>query len=50
MQFIPYLNFDGNCAEAFDFYKDLFKGTIVHRGTYGEMPPDEKMPPMPLEA
>ena len=24
MQFIPYLNFDGNCAEAFAFYKDLF--------------------------
>ena len=30
MQFAPYLNFNGNCAEAFAFYKDLFKGQIVH--------------------
>lgn len=50
MQFSPYLNFDGNCAEAFAFYKDLFKGQIVYSGTFGEMPPDEKMPPMPPEA
>ena len=47
MQFIPYLNFDGNCAEAFAFYKDLFKGTIVHQGTFGEMP---EGPPIPPEA
>jgi len=30
MQFTPYLNFDGNCAEAFAFYAGLFKGTIVY--------------------
>src|SRR5258707_3289987 len=27
MQFIPYLNFNGNCAEAFAFYARLFGGT-----------------------
>ena len=50
MQFAPYLNFNGNCAEAFAFYKDLFKGQIVHQSTFGEMPPDDKMPPLPPEA
>ena len=38
MQFSPYLNFDGNCAEAFAFYKDVFNGTVVHQSTFGEMP------------
>ena len=50
MNITPYLNFDGNCAEAFDFYKDLFKGQIVHSSTFGEIPPDENMPPMPPDA
>ena len=27
MQFSPYLNFDGNCAEAFAFYKDVLGAT-----------------------
>lgn len=45
MQFNPYLNFDGDCAEAFAFYKDLFKGTIVHQSTFGEMPDASQMPP-----
>ena len=45
MQFSPYLNFDGNCAEAFAFYKDVFNGTVVHQSTFGEMPPDPDMPP-----
>ena len=50
MQFSPYLNFDGNCAEAFAFYKDVFNGTVVHQSTFGEMPPDPDMPPLPAEA
>ena len=50
MQFVPYLNFDGNCAEAFAFYQQVFKGNIVHQSTFGEMPPGEGMPPMPAEA
>ena len=49
MQFTPYLNFNGNCAEAFAFYADLFKGTIVHQSSFGEMPPDPQGPPIPPE-
>lgn len=43
MQFIPYLNFNGDCAQAFAFYRDLFGGQIVYQGSYGEMP---DAPPM----
>ena len=50
MQFIPYLKFDGNCAEAFAFYAKLLKGNIVYQGTFGEVPPDAGMPPLPEAA
>ena len=50
MQFTPYLNFDGNCAEAMAFYAKLFGGQIVHQSTFGEMPPHEGMPPLPESA
>lgn len=50
MQFTPYLNFDGNCAEAFAFYAKLFDGTIAFQGTFGEMPASEGMPPIPESA
>ena len=45
MQLSPYLNFDGNCAEAFAFYKDVFNGTVVHQSTFGEMPQPAACPP-----
>ncbi|MNZ97182.1 hypothetical protein D3C78_1164070 [compost metagenome] len=50
MQFIPYLNFDGNCAEAMAFYAQLFGGKIMHQMTFGEMPPGEDMPALPDSA
>lgn len=50
MQFIPYFNFDGNCAEAMAFYAELFGGQIVFQSTFGEMPPGEGMPPLPESA
>ena len=50
MQFTPYLNFDGNCAEAFAFYAKLLKGTITYQGTFAEMPPSPDMPPLPEAA
>ncbi len=50
MQFTPYLNFDGNCAEAFAFYAKLFGGKIVYQGTFAEMPASEGMPPIPEAA
>ncbi|MFP3591299.1 VOC family protein [Chryseobacterium sp. SIMBA_038] len=36
-----YLTFNGNCREAFDFYKSVFGGEYMYIGTFGEMPPME---------
>lgn len=44
-----YLNFDGNCEEAFDFYKSVFGGEFSYLGCFKDMPPQEGMPPMPAE-
>lgn len=44
MQMIPYLNFEGNCAEAFRFYEQCFGGTLDL--TTNDSPSvTEKMPP-----
>ena len=45
MQFIPYLDFDGQCREAFDFYATAFQGKITMRMTFGESPMAKDMPP-----
>jgi len=37
----PYLTFDGNCEEAFNFYKTVFGGKFGYLGRYNEMPPME---------
>lgn len=42
-----YLTFGGNCREAFEFYKSVFGGEFPYVGTFGEMPPQEGMPPLP---
>ena len=44
MQFNPYLNFDGKCAEAFAFYAELFGGTIGFIQTFGESPMKDDVP------
>jgi PhnB protein len=44
MQLIPYLNFDGQCREAFDFYAQALGGQIVMRMTYGESPMCDELP------
>jgi PhnB protein len=36
-----YLNFNGNCEEAFNFYKSVFGGEFSYIGRFGEMPPSE---------
>lgn len=41
-----YLNFNGNCKEAFEFYKSVFGGEFSYITTFGEMPPQEGMPPL----
>lgn len=44
-----YLTFNGNCAEAFDFYKSVFGGEFPYIGKFKDMPPQEGMPPMSAE-
>ncbi len=42
-----YLTFNGNCEEAFNFYKSIFGGEFPYLGRFGEMPPQEGQPPLP---
>lgn len=37
-----YLTFDGNCEEAFNFYKQNFGGEFPFVGRFGDMPPSEE--------
>ena len=39
-----YLNFDGNCREAFDFYRSVFGGEFMILQTFGDAP-SEYQPP-----
>lgn len=41
-----YLNFSGNCEEAFNFYKSVFEAEFSYIGRFGEMPPQEGCEPM----
>ncbi|HKC67345.1 MAG TPA: VOC family protein [Bacteroidia bacterium] len=43
----PYITFNGNCEEAFMFYKSVFGGHFPYVGRFKEMPPMEGHPPMP---
>jgi PhnB protein len=38
MQIDPYLNFNGNCEEAFTFYEKTFGGKIEFKMTHAESP------------
>ena len=40
MQLELFINFDGNCREAFDFYAKVFRSTVNNLMTYGDAPPD----------
>jgi hypothetical protein len=44
-QLNPYLNFDGNCAEAFRFYEEVLGGKIEMLQTQGESPMADQVPP-----
>ena len=37
----PYLTFNGNCEEAFLFYKSVFGTEFEYIGKFGEMPPSD---------
>ena len=39
-----YLNFNGNCRQAFDFYRSVFGGDFISISTFGEGPDDMGMP------
>ena len=39
-----YLNFNGSCADAFEFYEQVFKGEITFMNKFSEMPPDPNFP------
>lgn len=41
-----YLTFDGTCEEAFNFYKSVFGGDFPMVGKFGDMAPQEGMPPI----
>jgi len=40
MQLELFINFDGNCREAVEFYAKVFKSTVNNLMTYGDAPPD----------
>lgn len=42
-----YVHFKDNCEEAFRFYQSVFGGEFESLMRYGEMPPEEGMPPIP---
>lgn len=37
-----YLTFNGNCEDAFNFYKSVFGGEFTFMGKFGEMPENEE--------
>ena len=51
MKLNPYLNFDGTCEEAFNFYKKVFQTEFNPFGImrFGDVPASEEMPPIPEE-
>ncbi len=44
MKLNTYLNYDGNCAEAFRFYEKHLGGKIIMLSTFGEMPDSSNVP------
>lgn len=45
MELAPYLNFNGNCAEAFRLYADVLGGHIESMMTHADMPSNQQAPP-----
>ncbi|WBU64070.1 VOC family protein [Paracoccus aerodenitrificans] len=48
MSFVPYLSFQGQCAEAFAFYGDVFGAKPV-LSPFSDIPEGGDMPPLPEE-
>ncbi len=45
MKLYTYLNYGGNCRQAFEFYAKHLGGKIAMLTTHGEMPDPSKVPP-----
>lgn len=45
-----YLNFNGDCKQAFDFYQKVFKTEAQGTYLFGDMPADPNFPPLPEDA
>lgn len=45
MKLYTYLNYGGNCRQAFDFYAEHLGGKITMLMTHGEQPESNKVPP-----
>lgn len=43
MQFNVFINFDGNCRKAVEFYAKAFNSEVKNLMTYGEAPPEDGM-------
>lgn len=46
---LPYLTFNGNCEEAFNFYKSVFRTEFSYLGRFKDIPSHEGMPAIPEE-
>lgn len=44
MKLLTYINFGGNCAEAFHFYEEHLGGKIINSLTHGESPVAHNLP------
>jgi PhnB protein len=44
MELTPYLNFNGQCAEAFKLYERVLGGRIVAMHTHGDTPARDQVP------
>jgi PhnB protein len=44
MQLELFINFDGNCREAVEFYAKVFRSEVVNLMAYGDAPPDPSYP------
>ncbi len=45
----PYLNFNGNTEEAFNFYKSVFGGEFIQLTRFKDIPENEKLPAEALD-
>ena len=45
MKLYTYLNYGGNCRQAFEFYAEHLGGRITMLTTHGEQPESSKVPP-----